>query len=173
MIKLVKKAQRGNETAFVNLFSKFEDDIYRIAYVYVKNESDALDIVQEVAYLSFKNIKSVINPEYFKTWIIKITITTSINFLKKNRKVVFLDKKLQNTIPDIEEDYSLTVTINEILEFLDEEEKSIILLKYYEGYSFKEIALLLDIPLGTAKSVLYRALGKLRKQIKEGDVYTL
>ena len=39
LIKLVIKAQRGNETAFVNLFSKFEDDIYRIAYVYVKNES--------------------------------------------------------------------------------------------------------------------------------------
>lgn len=54
---------------------------------------------------------------------------------------------------------------------LNDDEKSIVILKYYEGYSFKEIAELLNMPLGTSKSILYRALEKLRKQAKGASIY--
>lgn len=70
-----------------------------------------------------------------------------------------------------DEDVSLTITLHELLEQLNEDEKSLIILKFYQDYSFKEIAELLNIPLGTAKSVFYRALTKLRKQLKEDHVY--
>ncbi len=63
MIRLVHKAQKGNEKAFLKLFQQYEEDIYRMAFVYVKNESDALDVVQEVAYRSFKKINTLKNPE--------------------------------------------------------------------------------------------------------------
>ncbi|WP_319005818.1 hypothetical protein [Metabacillus niabensis] len=52
-IRLVKKAQNGDDKAFLKLFQKLQEDIYRTAYVYVKNKDDALDVVQEVAYQSF------------------------------------------------------------------------------------------------------------------------
>ncbi|MBK3493824.1 sigma-70 family RNA polymerase sigma factor [Viridibacillus sp. YIM B01967] len=171
MVKLVHKAQKGSERAFLKLFQQYEDDIYRIAYVYVKNESDALDVLQEVAYRAFKNIKTLNNPQYFKTWIIKIAMTHSINLVKKNRQVIHLEQGIEKNLQDQEEDFSLTVTIHEILEYLDEDEKSIVLLKFYEGYTFQEIAQLLNIPLGTTKSILYRALNKLRKQLKKEDFY--
>ena len=88
IIRLVKKAQKGNDKAFLKLFQKYEEEIFRMAYVYVKNESDALDVVQEVAYHSFKKIDTLKNPEYLKTWLIKIAINCSIELVRKNKKVV-------------------------------------------------------------------------------------
>lgn len=58
IIRTVRKAQRGNDKAFLKLFQQYEEDLYRIAYVYVKNKDDALDVVQETAYLSFKKINT-------------------------------------------------------------------------------------------------------------------
>ena len=141
-----------------------------MAYLYVINESDALDVVQEVAYRSFKKIDTLKNPEYFKTWLIKIAITCSIDLVRKNKKVVQLKPEHEEFLGSEDEDVSLSITLQELLDELNEDEKSVVILKFYEDYSFKEIAELLDIPLGTAKSILYRALSKLRKEIKGAEI---
>lgn len=169
MINLVNKAQQGNDKAFLKLFQKYEEDIYRMAYVYVKNESDALDVVQEVAYRSYKNIRTLKNPNFFKTWLIKIAITCSLDLIRNNKKIVPLNPAFEEFIGSDNDDVSLSITIQELLEQLSEDEKSIVLLRFYVGYTFKEIADLLDLPLGTTKSVLYRALSKLRKEYKEDE----
>ena len=170
IIRLVNKAQKGDDKAFLKLFQKYEEDIFRMAYVYVKNESDALDVVQEVAYHSFKKINTLKNPEYFKTWLIKIAINCSLDLVRKNKKVVQLNPEYEEFIGSEDEDVPLSVTLQELLDQLNEDEKSVVILRFYEGYSFKEIADLLNIPLGTAKSVLYRALNKLRKKYKEAHI---
>jgi RNA polymerase sigma-70 factor (ECF subfamily) len=141
-----------------------------MTYLYVKNESDALDVVQEVAYRSFKKIDTLKNPEYFKTWLIKIAITCSIDLVRKNKKVVQLKPEHEEFLGSEDEDVSLSITLQKLLDELNEAEKSVVILKFYEDYSFKEIAELLDIPLGTAKSILYRALSKLRKEIKGDEI---
>lgn len=56
---LIQRAKKGDAEAFAQLFSQFEMDLYKMAYVYVGNEVDALDVVQEVAYRSFKYIHSL------------------------------------------------------------------------------------------------------------------
>ncbi|WP_456276878.1 RNA polymerase sigma factor [Bacillus sp. AK128] len=170
MLKLVKKAQQGDDQAFLKLFQQYEEDIYRMAYVYVKNEGDALDVVQEVAYRSFKKIGTLKYPEYFKSWLIRIAITCSIDLVRKNKKVVQLIPEFEENIGVEDEDVSLSITLQDLMNQLNEEEKSIILLKYYEGYSFKEISDSLEMPLGTTKSVLYRALGKLRTKLKGAEI---
>ncbi|WP_375162872.1 sigma-70 family RNA polymerase sigma factor [Rossellomorea sp. SC111] len=169
MSRLVKKSQKGDDKAFLKIFQQYEEDIYRMAYVYVKNENDALDVVQEVAYRAFKNIGTLKNPAYFKTWLTKIAITSALNILKKNKKVVQLKPEYEEYIGLEDQDTLLSITLHELLEKLNEEEKSLVTLRFYEGYSFKEIAEILEIPLGTAKTILYRALGKLRKHMKEVD----
>ncbi|MCM3006537.1 sigma-70 family RNA polymerase sigma factor [Priestia koreensis] len=169
--RLVIKAQKGNDKAFLKLFQQYEEDIYRTAYVYVKNKDDALDIVQEVAYQSFKKIDTLQKPEYFKTWLMKITINCAINVIKKNQKVIQLKPEFEVMITSEEEDLSLSLSLQELMNTLQEEEKSVILLKFYHDHTLKEISELLQIPLGTAKSTLYRALNKLRKNFKEVGNY--
>ncbi|HYK74444.1 MAG TPA: sigma-70 family RNA polymerase sigma factor [Pseudoneobacillus sp.] len=167
---LVKKAQRGDEKAFLSLFHQYEEDIYRTAFVYVKNQNDALDIVQETAYRSFSKINTLKNPQYFKTWLIKITINAALDFLRKEKKVIHLKPEMTELIPTQEIDLSLSITLRDIMENLTEKEKSIVLLKYYYNHSFTEISSILELPLGTVKSVIYRALEKLRTHLKEEDI---
>ena len=64
-IRLVKKAVAGNAKAFEMLFQKHSEQLYRTAYIYVRNKEDALDIVQETAYKAFLSIAQLRNPEYF------------------------------------------------------------------------------------------------------------
>ena len=169
--RLVKKAQKGNDKAYLTLFQQYEADIYRMAYVYVKNKDDALDLVQEVAYQSFKKIGTLKNPEYLKTWLMKITINCSLNLLNTNKKVIPLSLGFEVLTGAEDEDIALTLSLQELIDTLKEDEKSIILLKYYDDRTLKEISEILDIPLGTAKSILYRALDKLRQNAKEVGNY--
>ncbi|ENH95677.1 RNA polymerase sigma-32 subunit RpoH [Gracilibacillus halophilus YIM-C55.5] len=170
IIKLVKKAQKGNDKDFLKLFEQYEEDIYRIAYVYVRNKDDALDVVQEVAYQSFKKIDTLKKPEYFKTWLMKITMNCATNVVRKNKKVVHLKPEYEEFMGTENEDIPLSLTLQDLIEELEEDEKSIVLLRFYHNHTFKEISELSEIPLGTAKSILYRALNKLRNQFKEGDI---
>lgn len=167
----MKKAQKGNEKAFLKIFQTYEADIYRMAFIYVKNQEDALDIVQEVAFKSFDKIDTLKEPAYFKTWLIKITISCSLNLIKQHKKVVPLTFEMLNEVPSNATDVATSILLHQLLDKLSEEEKGIVILKYFEGYSFKDISELLQIPLGTAKSVLYRAIQKLRLQVEEGDFY--
>jgi RNA polymerase sigma-70 factor, ECF subfamily len=166
----VKKAKNGNDKAFLEVFQQYEEDIYRMAFVYVKNQEDALDVVQEVAYQSYKKIHTLKNPEYFKTWLMKITINCAVNLIKKNMKVVQLMPEFEGFIGLEDEDIPLTLTLKDLIDTLQEDEKGIVLLRYYQNFTFKEISEVLEIPLGTAKSILYRALEKLRKELKEAGI---
>ncbi|WP_284140581.1 sigma-70 family RNA polymerase sigma factor [Virgibacillus sp. LDC-1] len=172
MLNLVRKAQKGNDKAFLSLFQEYEQDIYRIAFVYVKNQSDALDVVQETAYRSFKTIKYLKEPKYFKTWLLRIAINCSFDLLRKQKKVVQLKPEYEENVSgDINENTDLKVTVQDLIEGLNEEEKSVVILRFYEGLTFKEISETLTIPLGTAKTILYRALDKLRTKLKGDGFY--
>lgn len=143
-----------------------------MAYVYMKNQEDALDVVQEVAYQSFRKFDTLKNPEYLKTWLMKITINSAINAINKRKKVVQLKTPYEEYLgAEMDENIPLNLSLQNVIELLQEDEKSVILLRFYQNYTFKEISEALDIPLGTAKSILYRALQKLRKELKEVDFH--
>lgn len=165
----MKKAQKGNDKAFLTIFQEYEQDLYRIAFIYVKNQNDALDVVQETAFRSFKTIKKLKEPKYFKTWLIRIAINSSIDFLKKKRKdFQLIDNIEEHVSKEVNEDIELEITVKHLMDYLDEMEKSVIILRFYEDLTLKVVAETPDIPLGTAKTILYRALTKLRNQMEGG-----
>lgn len=167
MQNLIKKAKKGDDQAYWTLFQMHQAEIYRMAFIYVKNENDALDVVQETAYRSFKTIKGLKETKYFKTWLIKITINCSLDLLRKRKKFIpFKPEMEENLFAEENEDLDLEITLRDLMENLTPEEKSVILLRFYQSFTFKEISEVLHIPLGTAKTVLYRALKKLRKSWK-------
>ena len=173
MEQLLKKAQSGDEKAFLELFSMHENQMYRVAFLYVKNEADALDVMQEAAYRTFKNINTLKNAEYFKTWITRITMNCAVDHIRKNSRIVQIGTEYLENTEEISESHEkeilLKASLEALMEVLEPEEKDVILLKYYYEYSFQEISKLMEKPLGTVKSVLYRGLKKLREKAKEVD----
>lgn len=83
--------------------------------------------------------------------------------------MVLIRREYEEFIETEDEDIPLTLSLQDLIDGLEVEEKSVVLLRFYQNHTFKEIAELLDMPLGTAKSVLYRAIKKLRNKYFEGD----
>lgn len=169
-VKRIKKAQRGNSKAFLECFQTYEVDIYKMAFIYMKNEEDALEVVQETAYRSFKNVSSIKEPTYFKTWLFKIAINVSIDLLRKKKIDVQMHEHVKDQLStDLNEDIDLEITLKDLLNHLNESEKSVVVLRFYQDLTFSEVSNVFDLPLGTVKTILYRALEKLRKNVERGD----
>ena len=171
MKRLIQKAQRGNDQAFLKIFQHYEADLYRMAYVYVKNPDDALDVVQEVAYQAFKKIGTLREPQFLKTWLMKITINCALDVMKKRQNVIHLNADVEEAFGSEQADLAMTMTLADMMESLHEDERSVVVLKYYQDYTFQQISDLLEWPIGTVKTTLYRAVDKLRREWKETDCY--
>ncbi len=83
---LLLKAKKGNNKAFVELLQNEKLKLYKMAYIYMKNENDALDVVQETIARAYSNIHTVKEERYFATWLMRILINTAIEMLRKNQK---------------------------------------------------------------------------------------
>lgn len=166
----VKKAIRGDEKAFIEIIDDIKDKLYITAYSYLKNEQDALDIVQETVYKAYISIDKLKKPKYFNTWITRILINISINTINKNKKIIYLEE--QNNLEERENiiDLDQQLDINNALEKLEEKHKNVIHLKYFEDLTLNEISNKLDIPVGTAKTYLSRGLKRLRSIVGEENI---
>ena len=133
---------------------------YKLAYSYVRNESDAQDIVQEGAYKAILNCNSLKNDSYADTWIYRIMINEAItHFRRKKKETVGMDNLLETeTITDSYQDIDLYHAID-ALETLD---RTILTLRYFEELKLEQIAQITQQNLNTVKTRLYRTLKKLR-----------
>ncbi|MCI8483958.1 MAG: sigma-70 family RNA polymerase sigma factor [Lachnospiraceae bacterium] len=146
------------------LLSSYEA-LYRLAYTYVKNESDAMDVVQESAYKAIKNAASLKKKAHIKTWIFRIVINTSIELLRQRQREVFWEAPEEYGKEDVYLDFD---TID-ALDVLNEKERAVIVLRYFEDQKLQEIADILEENLNTTKSILYRSLKKLKLTLTEGE----
>lgn len=144
---------------------KHYEKYYRIAYSYTFQEQDALDIVQEGAYRAILKSDSLKNPEYADTWICRIMMNEAVRYLEKYRgKTVALDEVPEEGVSDEPEDLDL----QQALLKLNEEERRIVVLKYFEEEKLQTIAQVMDLKVSTVKSRLYRAVEKLKKYMESG-----
>jgi RNA polymerase sigma-70 factor (ECF subfamily) len=138
------------------------DKYYRIAYSYVFQEQDAMDIVQEGAYRAILKSHLLKQPEYADTWICRIMMNEAARYIKKNRgKTVNLEQVPEEGKLDQPED----VDLKRALDRLDEKERTIVVLRYFEEEKLETIARILDLNLSTVKSRLYRAMDKLKADL--------
>lgn len=135
-------------------------DIYRVAYTYVNNQADALDIVQETAYQAYVSKEKIKDKDKFKSWILKIAVNKSKDLLRKNKLILIEDPSGLDMAKT--EDKENLVIFMDGLKNLSMDEKNIIVLKIYFQYTFEMIADDLNIPINTVKSKYYRALEKLK-----------
>ena len=138
---------------------------YRMAYSYVFCEQDAMDIVQEGAYRAILKSDLLKQPEYVDTWICKIVINEALRFLKKN-KLASVDME---SLPEQgKEDHVEDIDLQRALDKLDEQERAIVVLRYFEEEKLENIGKTMNLNVNTVKSRLYRAMDKLKKYMETG-----
>ncbi|MCI9070586.1 sigma-70 family RNA polymerase sigma factor [Clostridium sp.] len=165
---LLKKAINGDKESFYKLIDPIKDNLYKIAFTYVENEHDALDCVHDSILKAIKSLHTLKEPQYFNTWITRITINTCKDIIKKNNKIKLVDINDYENILTINENKSddnieIELSINK----LTSKEKDLIIMRYLEDKSLKDISHKYEIPLGTVKSKINRTLKKLRDIIGE------
>lgn len=135
---------------------------YRLAYSYVKNADDALDIVQDSIYKAISSMDSLKNASYIKTWFYRIVVNTSLDFLRKRKKVVVVEEEVLSGYDVSKLDDYPNLDLQRALEDLPVNYRSIIVLRFFEDLKIEEIAEILDENVNTVKTRLYTGLEKLR-----------
>ncbi len=141
---------------------------YRLAYSYVKNKENALDIVQESIFKALQSIDRLDEIEYLKTWFYRILVNTSIDFIRKHRRITVMDDDVLDGYLPQTEDVQTDMDLLDALDSLTAYEKSLIILRFFEDLKIDEVAAVLDENVNTVKTRLYRTLKKLRIEIGEG-----
>lgn len=157
-----------DEEKFAQALFSSREKFYRIAYAYVKNEHDALDVVSEAAYKGLKSLRSLKNPEYFDTWMTRIVLNAAADMTRRNARVVHLEEEAWDNIPIPENGLAVedSLDIFQALDLLSATERSCVILRYFENHSFVTIAQILNESESTVKSRIYRALNKMRKALQ-------
>lgn len=166
----VKKAIKGDRQAFLGLIEPKKDKLYKIAYTYVKNEQDALDVIQETMFKAYTGIDKLKKPKYFDTWLTKILINVSITTLNKNKNITYLEESTIVLSYNNVNEYEDKLDLENELDKLEKKYREVIVLRYFKDFTIKEISEILDIPLGTTKTYLYRGLESIRKSMEERGI---
>lgn len=155
------------------LIENNQERYYKVAFSYVKNREDALDIIHNAIVKALQSFHTLRNPEYAQTWFYKILTNECISFLRKNRKVIPLED-LQAPPPagdltDIHKDEY--IDLYAAIDKLPPDMKTIVILRFFEDMKYEEIAEITSTNLNTIKSRLHRALKhlKLDMEVLEHD----
>ncbi|CDM69880.1 RNA polymerase, sigma-24 subunit, ECF subfamily [Clostridium bornimense] len=160
---LLKKAIRGDKECFIKLLEPIKESLYKVAFMYLKNEDDALDCIQESIIKAIQSLSSLKEPQYFNTWITRITINTCKDYIKKSNKVVSVDiKDYENKLVAENEEFDDMEDIQRALEKLSDKERELIVMRYLKDMSLKDISTTIDMPVGAVKSRLSRSLKRLK-----------
>ncbi|MGE7623161.1 sigma-70 family RNA polymerase sigma factor [Viridibacillus sp. NPDC096237] len=157
-LELAKQAIKGDDAAFLATMRLYKNDLYRTAFAFLKNEHDAVEAVQEVTVRAYQKIHTLKEPAYTKTWLIRIMMNYCQDQKEKSKRFTTNDKLREIAIMDD----TRFLELNEAMASLSKKDQQLITLKYLQNTKIKEIAVLENIPEGTVKSRLHKALQSLR-----------
>lgn len=167
--QLLFKAQEGDIESFENVIVSYQNYIYNVIYRIVGSKEDALDLTQETFIKAFVNIKKFKGKSEFKTWLYRIAVNTSLDFIRKRKSV---EEQLGDigdfkTPEDIFDDKMTREIIMNELNKLKNDHKIAIILRDIEGLTYSEIAKITNSNIGTVKSRISRARSALKENLKK------
>lgn len=156
---------------FEELINASKTKMYKTAMAILKNDDDACDAIQEALFSAYKNFDSLKEKKYFQTWIIRILINKCYDLISKNKKVISINQKLEiNEESSYYDFYKEESSLENVLNQIDTDLRTITVLYYYDEFSVAEIAETLNIPEGTVKSRLSRARSQIYNILKVEEV---
>ena len=164
-LAMITEAIAGSESAFDDLYRHYERLVYYIAYKNTKNDADAKDVVQETFLEVKRTIHTLQNPQAFKYWLNRITLSKCKNLFRKNHYInvdcdhpSIENNNIENRtylIPHANSRKdSDCMVINQFISELPKGQREVLVMFYLEELHLEEISQRLDIPLGTVKSRL-------------------
>ena len=192
---LIQRAQQGNLTAAEQLFSLYQDRVFSYLWRMTRNRALAEDASQETFIKGIKGLKRYREQGSFKAWLFKIAYREGLRALKKEQRHFWHrfipgrntkgdadgNKTLEDSLPGCEPASSFpgsdeAVIVKEEQQMLEnalsglpENERQVVMLRIYEGLSFKEITTIMNCPVNTALGRMHNAVKRLKKTMhKEG-----
>ncbi|MGM9929359.1 MAG: RNA polymerase sigma factor [Bacillus sp. (in: firmicutes)] len=153
--------------ALTTLITEQKESYYRLAYSYVKNEQDALDIIQESIHKALLSLDKINDPTALKSWFYKIVVRTSLDLLRKRKKWIPTEDNQFETSENGQVDHYTDLDLRKAIDELPHKYKTIIILRYFEDFKIDEIADVLDEKVSTIKTRLYKAHKMLRLKVEE------
>lgn len=162
---LVKKAKQGNKEALVQLIMAQKEDFYKLAYLYMKNEHDALDAMQDTIVILYENIHKLKNTDAFYSWSKTILVNCCKKLLKENKRILSLDHVKEEFCEENFDKKDEQIVLQKHLSNLKEKYKEVLKLHYFLDLDNETIAKLINIPVGTVKSRIFNGLKKLKESL--------
>ena len=180
--QLVERAQRGDKRAFELLVEKYQRKLARLLSRLVRDPGEVEDVTQEAFIKAYRALPSFRGDSAFYTWLYRIGINTAKNYLVAMGRRAPTSTEMEaeeaeghesgELLRDINTPESLLLTkeigntVNAAIEALPEELRSAIQLRELEGMSYEEIAKLMDCPIGTVRSRIFRAREAIAERLK-------
>ncbi len=174
---LLEMALQGDDGSFGELVGRWQRRIFGFIRRYVGNSEDARDLTQDTFTKAFLHLDRLADPTSFSSWVYKIALNECrMRFRKESRaRRMPYEEYLESGEVEIDQrtpelalvSREAAGALRDALERLPEEQKTVILMKQYQGLKFHEIAEILEIPLSTVKSRMYLGLKTLRKLMEK------
>ena len=173
--ELVSRTLGGDDTAFEYLFNRYRDAIHRLFVQRLGGTNDADDLLQETFIKVYINLHRYSTSYTFGQWVYTIARNTFIDFVRRRQEDLPIDDRFTSpasSAPTPEEsviNLQQRTQIEHYLERLTPRYRQLILMRFFEEYSYEEIAAKLSLPLGTVKTQIHRAREQMCRLIAQGD----
>lgn len=155
------------QTQLIKYITENQESFYRLAYSHISNRESALDIVQNAIVRALENYLSIRNPEYMKTWFYRVLINECYAYKKKNNKEISYDPEILEKLQEEEQEEQTRLDIYHQVQKLPDKMKTVIILRFYEELSLKEIAEVTRSGVSAVKYRLYAGLKRMEQNMKE------
>lgn len=167
---LVLRAKAGDREAVDRLLEAHQSELFGYLKKMLRDHSDAEDVLQQTMMQAVKKLRWLREPEYFRPWVFRIASRIAFRIIKQRQRTKeFSNAPFIDGAADLEfgdsETTDLTQQIPEWLERLTPKGREAVILHYLEGFTTEEVAEILNIPLGTAKSRISYSLACIRKHV--------
>lgn len=175
-VKIIRSAQSGDTEAFHHLVALYDRQVMGLALKLVNDIFNAEDIYQEVFMKVFKNIKKFRFESDFSTWLYRITANTAFNFQKGMKKhsgkYSYENEDVDQWLPShdsvsSDQQREMQTSIINAMNTLPQKQRTVFIMKHLEQLKIIDIAGILNCTEGTVKKYLFRAIEKLRVELKE------
>lgn len=171
---LIVAARNGDADAFARLIAPLQRRIYAMCHDLSGSHDDAQDIAQEVFIKAYKGLSSFVGDSAFSTWLYRITVNAWIDHRRHDSKRelqvdIEPEDLLDNNTPKpdvIAESSLLAGHIEKAVSHLSPQQRAVFVLRHYQEFTIAETARLLGVSEGTVKTLLFRALKKLRELLQ-------